>query len=348
MGIFSFFGKTKTFPKEISLYEAPPSSWDKFPLGVDRKGKTLSWEPNKNPNLLVVDKSVSGELAILETLLTREPSMLEVVLSHAVLHPDKWEAFAIDTVKGKFSKYENFSPVVLGAARNFEEAQEILQYVVEEVDKRHRKMELARVNHIAELPDDFKYLLVVIDGLAELLQEDKPLEKTLESIVLLGPAAGVHCVLATQQHKTVSGNLWDNIFTKLIMGSLDYTAIGRGYYQIRNQDGIEFQSYQPSFAILQSRFTEQGVHADAPSKFVFPSRERQLVKDKELSSIREQRILKFEAQIEEMYKSGELDPDAEGGFAGFDHAGFPIWVGPRPTPKDNKEATPETENGQNV
>lgn len=337
MGIFSFFGKSRTFPSEVSIHEVPSSSWDKIPLGVDIKGKTLYWEPNKNPHLLATGKTKTGKT-----------SLMEVVITHGVLHPKNWEVFTMENFKRNLSRYGNFSHVVLGAAQGNEEAHEILQYAMDEIEKRNHKMELARAQHISELPDDFKYIAIVIDEVVDLLTQDTTLEKMLESIVHLGPTAGVHLVLSTQDNKNLSSEIWDNIFTRVVMGSIDYLASGRGYYQIRNGDGIEFQCYKPSLDILENRVAEEEKDRQPSHTFVFPSRERRLERDNEIARVREQRMVKFEAQIEEMYKSGELDPNAEGGFAGFDHAGFPIWVGPRPTPKDNKEVKPETENGQNV
>lgn len=253
----------KSFPKVAHYSDAPVRSWQDIPLGVDIKGKTLYWDTQLKPHLLITGRTGSGKSILLQN-----------IIAHSIEHKGHFMLVGIDIYKKNLAAYEKYAPLVAGVATNMEDARTACQFIYDEMMKRYLLTEQAGVDNILDLPGFPEgHMLLVIDELSALLRktglekdaaEDAvrdEITRMLTEITRLGRAAGIQLVLTSQQHdrKIITNELWDNIHTRAVMGSIDYTAWGRGYFQTRGIDGIEFQAYLATDEWMDEQYAKSGI-----------------------------------------------------------------------------------------
>ena len=131
------------------------------------------------------------------------------------------------------------------------------------MDDRYRRLAAAGVKQLADAPELFTRLYVVIDELADLmLTSKKQVESYIVRIAQLGRAAGIHLIVATQRPTTniVTGLIKANIPTKIALAvstTTDSMTIlnhggaekltGRGDAIIKTPDSIHERRFQAAF-----------------------------------------------------------------------------------------------------
>lgn len=254
----------KEFPKVAHFEDAPETDWSKVSLGVDLKGDTVYWDAKSDPHLAVIGRSGSGKSLLLET-----------VIAHSIQHAQKIGVIGIDMYKGELLDSEKYSPVVLGVATSYEESFEACRFAYGFMKENYRLMEEARVNHVNDLTNPPRLLLLMIDEVSTLLEkfnteEDEEVDEIIDEmkelvgdIARLGRAAGVQLVLSSQQlnPKVVSDELWINLMTRVSMGTDDYSARGRGYLQVQGKSDVEFQAYRTNEKWVDEEFSRWDFNA---------------------------------------------------------------------------------------
>lgn len=125
----------------------------------------------------------------------------------------------IDPKRVEFFDYSD-SPMLYGGKvyENVQEAVTALEQVIYEMNDRYIQLKYAHVRSIDDLPPCSRMarIYVAIDELSFLMLEDKKkIEEIISKIGMLGRAAGIHLILATQHpdRHTITGTIQANIPT---------------------------------------------------------------------------------------------------------------------------------------
>lgn len=260
-------------PTDAPYPNNPENSWDKIPLGlvksVDSKGKEFLsekvWNITTKPHALLVGGVGSGKSIIQRS-----------IIFHCVQNSEQWDLYGIDLKRVELNVYGKYTQSVKSIAKNISESFEVFEHLQEELDNRYERMAESGVNYFVDLENAPKATIVIVDNVIELLtprdnaKTDEELEcetmrtrirENIESIAILGRAAGIYLVLSAQRPDpgVFNDELLMNLTTRIVMGRTETQAsilaldnikasetpssiIGRGYMQALG-DGEEFQCY---------------------------------------------------------------------------------------------------------
>ena len=182
-------------------------------IGVSETGEAQFADFAAAPHAIVAGESGSGKSVFVRAAL------------HSLCRlnsADKFELMILDPkqvdYQGEFEHYPHLynSTVIADTAEMFE----ILTATVEEMESRYRLMAKNGAKKIAELPESIrpKYRVIMVEELADLLDEQKDAEIPIVRLAQKARAAGIFLFLATQRpdSKTLSGRLRDNLPTKIV------------------------------------------------------------------------------------------------------------------------------------
>ena len=180
-------------------------------LGVDIAGKPVFADLAKMPHLLIggttgSGKSVALNCFILSLMSIKKPSELKFVL--------------IDPKRIEFSVYNNQSYLLGPVVTDNKQAASVLQYLVDEMERRYTLFEETMVRNIGEYNDKgefLPYIVCVIDEFADLIAADKNVDDHVQRLAQKARAAGIHLILATQRPSVdvVTGVLKANFPTRM-------------------------------------------------------------------------------------------------------------------------------------
>jgi DNA segregation ATPase FtsK/SpoIIIE-like protein len=177
-------------------------------LGKNGKNEIVSWEPEKDPHLLVSGQTGGGKSVA-----------VNLMIYQAVRVPNA-KVFGIDLKYGiELSGWQNKMDKI---AMNKEEAHALLKSL--------KEMMVAKLQ---ELRDSGKvksdqHIFIFVDEVAELVGLDEnskeaktmqaEIQSTIASLLALGRAAGLHIILATQRPDAeyLGGAARDNISARLV------------------------------------------------------------------------------------------------------------------------------------
>ena len=180
-------------------------------IGNDMMGNDISISLDKEVHLLVGGSTGSGKSVFLNNFIT----------DLSINYNKDIELVFIDLKKVELAKYQNLNNCI-GFADDIETALQVLDSVINVMNERYKKYQEYGVNCIQDYNklniDNDRYLILVIDELAELmLQAKKDVTSKLQRLLQLGRASGIHVVACTQRPSAdvVSGTLKVNFTSRL-------------------------------------------------------------------------------------------------------------------------------------
>lgn len=179
-------------------------------VGVDVFGRPLSLPLEGMPHVLVAGATGSGKSVCLHSIL------LGLV---ALLPPEELRFVFIDPKQVEMAAYEDLPHLAAPIAGAPEEAVAVLQWAVDEMERRYGVLRELRVRSVTSIPKEerpFPFLVVVVDELADLLlsgDAGKEAENLLVRLAQKARAAGIHLILATQRPdaRVLSGLIRSNV-----------------------------------------------------------------------------------------------------------------------------------------
>lgn len=206
--------KTPNFVYAKEMARKLLSQADKFELpmmlGKDIAGQTVIKDLVNIPHLLVAGatntgKSVGINAILAGLLLTKTPDELKLIM--------------VDPKRVEMTPYNGIPHLLTPIITDMELVVNALNWSIEEMMRRYRMLEQARVRKITEYNKKMgytamPYLVIVVDEMADLmLVAGKEVEPKIQRIAQMGRAVGIHLILATQKPivEVITGLIKSNI-----------------------------------------------------------------------------------------------------------------------------------------
>lgn len=172
----------------VHLKDVMSPERDSIAIGDSVDGKITS-KLNDLPHMIVAGATGSGKSVFINSLIC------DLLMKNT---PDQLQLALIDPKQVELSRYEGL-PHLRGKIINEpEQADRMLNGIVQEMTLRYRKMKEANVRHASEL--GLPKLVVIIDELADLMMvSGKSIETSIVRISQLARAASIHLIIATQR-----------------------------------------------------------------------------------------------------------------------------------------------------
>ncbi len=197
-------------------------------LGKNSSGEALVSDLADMPHCLIAGTTGSGKSVCINTiiisiLMTRRPDEVKLVL--------------IDPKMVEMAAFESIPHLMCPIVTEMRRAEQILEWAVEEMDKRYELLKEAQVRNIASfnlleqeelierfnpstkeeeamIPKKLPHLVIIIDELADLMMTSgKEVESYIVRIAQKSRAVGIHLILATQrpERTVVTGLIKSNM-----------------------------------------------------------------------------------------------------------------------------------------
>ena len=206
-------------------------------FGKDITGKVIKADFNDFPHLLVSGTTGSGKSvfvnSIITTLIMRmSPADLRIIL--------------VDPKRVEMNKYKDIPHLLCPVANEPQEAKVLMQRLVEEMEDRYRRFEIAdcstnvkEYNEYAEEHglEKMYYILAVLDEYADLNDNCKELAGPVQSLCQKARAAGIHLLIATQRPtvNVITGTIKANLSTRVAL----FAASAADSMVVLDQGGAE-------------------------------------------------------------------------------------------------------------
>ncbi|WP_312265608.1 FtsK/SpoIIIE domain-containing protein [Neisseria sp.] len=217
-------------------------------LGADEIGKPVFDDLHKARHILVGGTTGAGKSVMVRTLLH---SLFELI-------PSEKAEIAIFDSANDYAVFKDKQNLWNGEIHgNRDEMRGLLETFVEEMDNRLNMLKEYNATEIRLLPENIrpKYLIILVEELAALLDNDKEAEKPLVQLLQEGRKTGIHLIMATQEpdSKTFSARLRANIPSRIALkvskpGSSEMilgetgaeNLLGRGDHLVKWDNGTPF------------------------------------------------------------------------------------------------------------
>lgn len=184
-------------------------------IGRDIAGNPIVANLAKMPHLLVAGATGSGKSVCLNTLI------VSLLMRNT---PETLRLILIDPKRVEMTSYEDVPVLACPVVCDVTQVQSALKWVVAEMDRRYRLLQIHKARNIATFNDQVEprmrlpFLVVVIDELADLMMlAGQTIEKLICRITQLSRAVGIHLVIATQRPdvKVITGLIKANIPSRI-------------------------------------------------------------------------------------------------------------------------------------
>lgn len=222
--------------------------------GIDSNNNPVIIDIAKAPHVLIAGTTGSGKSVLLNT-------MIVSLLYKAT--PATAQFIMIDPKQVELTVYKNlphlYKPIVTNAA----DAVLTLAEACADMDRRYKTLAVSGYKQLADCPQLFPRLFIIIDELADLMLTSKnAVETSIIRIAQLGRAAGTHLIIATQRPTTniITGLIKANIPLKIalaVSNTADSMTIlnhggaekltGRGDAILKTPDSITERRFQAAF-----------------------------------------------------------------------------------------------------
>lgn len=176
---------------ELYKTTTAPEGLLQFLIGETDVGKPLWLDISKNPHMLVAGTTGSGK-----------STLLHVLIQNAIKRNDV-DLYLVDPKHGvEFGSYEDKA---IGFASTYIDTITMLKRIHKIMEKRFELMKIAGIKSISECPTIFNKVLVIIDEVADIMQQDNSKENKnqfqniLVSLAQKARATGIYLVAATQR-----------------------------------------------------------------------------------------------------------------------------------------------------
>ena len=168
-------------------------------LGEDVKGKPIVADLAKMPHLLIAGATGTGKSVCINAIITT------LLLSHT---PDTLRFLMVDPKMVELNDYNEIPHLIESVVTDVEEAERVLEWCVQEMDRRYRQLNQEKARDIrrfnakrqsqGERP--LPYIVVVIDEMADLMMSaPQEVERSVCRLAQMARAVGIHLIIATQR-----------------------------------------------------------------------------------------------------------------------------------------------------
>ncbi len=182
-------------------------------LGVDIAGSPVFADLAKMPHLLVGGTTGSGKSVGLNTF---------ILSLMAFKRPQELKFVLIDPKRIEFSVYNRQKYMLCPVVSETEEAVRTIAYLADEMDRRYALLEEKGYKNIKDYNEETEgkllpYIVCIIDEFADLMAQNKDVEKDVRRLAQKARASGIHLILATQRPSVdvVTGVLKANFPSRL-------------------------------------------------------------------------------------------------------------------------------------
>lgn len=234
-----------------SFNEAPRTA---CAAGVDINNNPVILDIAKAPHILIAGTTGSGKSVLLN-------SMIISLLYKAT--PVTAQFILIDPKQVELTAYKDLPHLYKPIVTDVNKAVLTLADACAEMDRRYKTLAAAGYKSLADCPQLFPRLYIVIDELADLMLTSKnAVEMSIIRIAQLGRAAGIHLIIATQRPSVniVTGLIKANIPTKIALSVSNIhdsmtilnhggaeKLTGRGDAILKTPDSIIERRFQAAF-----------------------------------------------------------------------------------------------------
>ena len=168
-------------------------------LGEDVKGKPIVADLARMPHLLIAGATGTGKSVCINAIITT------LLLSHT---PDTLRFLLIDPKMVELNDYNEIPHLIESVVTDVEEAERVLEWCVQEMDRRYRQLNQEKARDIrrfnakrqsqGERP--LPYIVAVIDEMADLMMSaPQEVERSVCRLAQMARAVGIHLIIATQR-----------------------------------------------------------------------------------------------------------------------------------------------------
>ncbi len=168
-------------------------------LGEDVKGQPIVADLARMPHLLIAGATGTGKSVCINAIITT------LLLSHT---PDTMRFLMIDPKMVELSAYDHIPHLHHPVVTDVEEAERVLDWCVQEMEKRYRQLNRKKVRDIYRYnallarqgEPAMPYIVVIIDEMADLMMAaPQEVERSVCRLAQMARAVGIHLIVATQR-----------------------------------------------------------------------------------------------------------------------------------------------------
>ena len=194
-------------------------------LGEDLYHKPIITDLAKAPHLLIAGCTGSGKSVCINSIIV---SLLYK------FSPEQLRFIMVDPKRVELQQYNELPHMLIPVITDPQKAVSILQWLVEEIDRRYQlfaKIGVRNIEGYNKQVDKLPYIILIIDELNDLMHvAGREVEEQIMRITQLACAAGIHCIISTQRPSVnvITGVIKANIPARIafrVCNRVDSTTI---------------------------------------------------------------------------------------------------------------------------